>query len=331
MDRIAFVVGENFIYWNSIFLTLGAGVAICFFLSFYIGKCGNAVAGFAVVPLSIVLSLVLARFFHWYSRSDSYAGFLAAMTDYTSGGYTLLGVFAGCVLAAVITRVLFLHRNLPRMLDCMSIAGCAGIVVGRLASFFNSSDRGQVIESLKSLPWVYPVTNTVSGALEYRLATFVIQAMVALVLFIALAVFYVRGQKKGLKDGDTCLVFLLCYGASQVILDSTRYDSLFFRSNGFVSIVQVMGALALGLVIVLFSIRMVKARGFKFWFVPIWVVIAAAIGGAGFMEYYVQRHGDQAAFAYSVMSSCLAVIIALTLLIRFAAVRAEGKAEKFVE
>ena len=96
MDRIAFVVGENFIYWNSIFLTLGAGVAICFFLSFYIGKCGNAVAGFAVVPLSIVLSLVLARFFHWYSRSDSYAGFLAAMTDYTSGGYTLLGVFAGC-------------------------------------------------------------------------------------------------------------------------------------------------------------------------------------------------------------------------------------------
>ena len=87
--------------------------------------------------------------------------------------------------------------------------------------------------------------------------------------------------------------------------------------------------LGLGLAIVLFSIRMVKAKGFKFWFVPLWLVIAAAVGGAGFMEYYVQRHGDQALFAYGIMSACLSVIIVLTLLVRFVAVKAER--EKFVE
>ncbi len=331
MDKIAFIAGETFVYWNSIILTLAAGTAICFFLAFYLGKCGNAVAGFAAVPLSIVLGVVFARFFHWYARSDSYPNFLDAMTDYTSGGYALMGVFAGCLLSAAITRGLLLHKNFPRMVDAMSIAGCAGIAVGRLASFFNASDRGQVLEGITSLPLVYPVTNAVSGAQEYRLATFLFQAAAALILFIALAVFYLRGQKKGLRDGDTALIFLLCYGASQVVLDSTRYDSLFFRSNGFISIVQVLGALALVFAIAAFSVRMVKARGFKFWMVLLWLVIAAAIGGAGFMEYYVQRHGDEALFAYSVMSGCLGLIVLFTLIIRWLAVTIEKNWKKFVE
>jgi len=326
MDKLALISGESFIYWNSIVYTLAAATAICFFLAFYIGKCGNAVAGFAAIPLSIVLSLVAARFFHWYCRADSYESFASAMTDYTSGGYALMGVFLGCFLAAAILRLLFLHRSLPKMLDCMAVSGCAGIAVGRLASFFNSSDRGQVMENLKSLPFVYPVTNAVSGAVEYRLATFVLQSLVALVLFAGLGLFYIRGSKKGtLKDGDTCLIFLLIYGASQVVLDSTRYDSLFFRSNGFVSVVQVLGALGLGLAIFLFSRRMVKAWGLKFWQFLLWLPIAAGIGCGGFMEYYVQRRGNEAAFAYSVMSGCLMGVILLTLLIRGLTVKKEEK------
>lgn len=326
MDKLAFIVGDTFVYWNSIVLTLAAMTAIFFFLAFYIGKCGNAVAGFAAVPLSMVLGLICARFFHWYCRADSYDSFASAMTDYSTGGYALMGVFLGCFLVAAVLRLIRLHRSLPEMLDCMCIAGCAGIAVGRLASFFNSSDRGQIVESIQSLPFVYPVTNAVSGALEYRLATFVIQAMVAAVLFVVLAVFYIKGNKRGtLRNGDTCLVFLLVYGASQVVLDSTRYDSLFFRSNGFVSVVQVLGALGLALAIILFSIRMVKARGFRFWQILLWTVIAAGIGGAGFMEYYVQRRGNEAVFAYSVMSGCLTGVIVLALLIRTLAVTAENK------
>ena len=318
MDKLALISGEQFLYWNSIVYTLAAATAICFFLAFYLGKCANAVAGFAAVPVSIVLGLVAARFFHWYCRADSYDGFLAAMTDYTSGGYALMGVFLGCFLTACVLRLIRLSRSLPEMLDCMAISSCAGIAVGRLASLFNSSDRGQVLENLKSLPFAYPVTNAVSGAVEYRLATFMLQSLVALLLFAGLCLFYIRGNKRGnLKDGDTSLIFLLSYGASQVVLDSTRYDSLFFRSNGFVSVVQVLGALGLGLAIFLFSGRMVKNRGLKFWQFLLWIPIAAGIGCGGFMEYYVQRRGNEAAFAYSVMSGCLILVILLTLLIRF--------------
>lgn len=322
MDKIAFIVGDSFVYWTSIFYCFAAAAAICLFLAFYLNKSGNAVAGFAAVPLSIVLGIVLARFVHWYSRSDSYDGFVQAMTEYSYGGYALIGVFAGCILAALFLRLLQLHKNTPMMLDCMCLAGIAGIAVGRLASLYNGSDRGQIIQSIQSLPLVYPVTNVVSGAQEYRLATFMLQAMVAWVIFICLSIFYLKGKNR-VKNGDTTLLFLLTYGASQVILDSTRYDSLYFRSNGFVSIVQVFSALGLGLVIVLFSIRLVKARGFKWWNIPLWILVAGCIGGAGFMEYYVQRHGDQALFAYAVMAACLLGIIVLTVLIRNLAVKRE--------
>ena len=208
----------------------------------------------------------------------------------------------------------------------MAIAGCAGIAVGRLASLFNSSDRGQVLENFKSLPVAWPVTNAVSGAVEYRLATFMLQSVVALVLFVGLSVFYLRGNKKGnLKNGDTSLIFLLIYGASQVVLDSTRYDSLFFRSNGFVSIVMVLCAVGMVVPVVIYSVRMVKARGWNPLFLLFWIGIAALLGGAGYMEYHVQRHGDQALFAYSVMSACLLAVVAITVVIRALAVTAEAK------
>ena len=133
MDKLAFISGESFIYWNSIVYTLAAATAICFFLAFYIGKCGNAVAGFAVVPLSMFLGIIAARFFHWYCQADSYESFLTAMTDYTSGGYALMGVFLGCFLAACLLRLIRLDRSLPEMLDAMAVSGCAGIAVGRAA------------------------------------------------------------------------------------------------------------------------------------------------------------------------------------------------------
>lgn len=316
MERIAFIFGNHILYWSSILLTLAAAAAVCVFLSLYLRKSGNGTAGFSVVPLAMVLSLAAARLLHWYCYAESYESLSAAMTSFSGGGFALLGAFAGCFLAAVLTRLFRIHRNLPQMLDCMCLAGGAGIALGRLASFYNSSDRGQIVQSIRSMPWVYPVTNSVSGVTEYRLATFLLQAMVTGLLFLVLTVFYLTGKEGRRKDGDTALLFLLCYGAAEVVLDSTRYDSMYFRSNGFVSIVQVLGALALGFAIVVFSVRLVKARGFRRWYLALWAAMAALIGCAGYMEYHVQRHGNEAVFAYSVMSISLCILVGLTLVLR---------------
>lgn len=315
MEQIALYLDGAAIYWQNIVLTLAAVTAICYFLSFYLGKTGNPAAAFGVLPLAVVLSLVFARFFHWYCRADSYEGFLAAMKPFSPGGYALMGCFLGCFLGAALVRLIRLSRSLPEMLDAMSLAGAAGIAVGRLASLFNSSDRGQVMESLHFLPFSYPVVNAVSGAEEYRFAVFMFQGIFALGLFAGLTAYY-RKNRDRLQNGDMCLIFLMCYGASQAVLDSARYDSLFFRSNGFVSVVQVLCAVALVGAIVVFSRRLIRNQGFRLWYVPLWLVIAGALGGAGFMEYYVQRHGSAALFSYAVMSGCLAAAVAVGLGIR---------------
>ena len=75
MEKIAFISGETIYYWSSIVLTLATLTAICFFWSLYLGKGGNGVAAFSVVPLAIALSLLLGRLVHWYCRTSSYDSF----------------------------------------------------------------------------------------------------------------------------------------------------------------------------------------------------------------------------------------------------------------
>lgn len=322
MERIAFIYGNTFIYWNSLVLTLAAGVAICLFLAVYLPR-GEGSAAAVAVPMAMVLSVFLGRLAHWYFRPDSYTGFVKAMTDYTSGGYALMGCFAACGATAGILRLLHLEPRPLRLLDAMSLGGCGGIALGRLSCFFSAADRGQLLRGLQTLPFAYPVNNVVTGAPEYRLATFVIQAMAAALIFAALAASFFLANRR--RQGDVTLIFLLLYSLSQAVLDSTRYDSLYMRSNGFVSVVQLLSALAMVAVSVVFALRMAKRRGLRWWYIPMWLAMLAMLGGAGYMEYYVQRHGDLALFSYTVMTACLGGFTVCSLLSYAAAVAEPGK------
>ncbi len=318
MDRIAIIDGETLIYWNDIILTLAAVCAICLYVGFYLIESGNGLAAAASVPLGLELSILGARLVHWYCRPDSYISLEAAIFDMSNGDFALMGVFAGVILTAVILRLLHISKNLPQMLDAMALGGCAAIAVGRLAAMFTANDRGLLLEGITSLPLAYPVVDVVTGAVQYRLATFYLQAVAAAGIFAIVLLFYLPGRlSRRMKCGDTALLFCSLYGASQALLDSTRYDSLFLRSNGFVSIVQILGAVGVVVPLVFFSCRRCYRAGFKWWYIPFWVLAAAAIGGAGYMEYYVQRHGDQAAYAYRNMTACLIVTLVITLLFWF--------------
>ena len=318
MEKIAFISGGTFIYWSSIILTLAAVTAITIFAAMYLFKGGSGVALAVMIPLAMVASIMLSRLIHWYCRTDAYESIQTAMTDYTRGSYALMGVFIACIAVAALLRLIRAVRNLPKVYDCMAIAGGIGICVGRMASFFNSSDRGMILPETVGLPFAYPVVNAVSGVVENRLATFMIQAMVTAVI-VGLLILYMlikKIAKKEVKDGDVALMFLLAYGASQIVCDSTRYDSLFLRSNGFISVVQILGLVALVVPLIVFAVRMVKNSGLKVYHFVIWLAIAGMMGVAGYMEYYVQRHGNEAAFAYTTMSAALIVIVILTLLMR---------------
>lgn len=323
MEQIALIYGSTFVYWSRILLVLAAAAAVCVYLALYLSGPEKWIPAAVSVAMAVAASLALARLLHWYCRPEQYAGLAAALTDHSRGGYALTGVFAGCILTACILRLLRLSDDLPHMLDCMAVAGSAGIAVGRLSCFFNAADRGVAVTSLQGLPWAWPATNPVTGLQELRLATFFLQALAAAFLLLVLLGFLLA--KNSRKRGDVFLIFLLCYCASQVLLDSTRYDSLYFRSNGFVSVVQVLSACGLGLTAVLFSVRLVRSRGWRRWYLLLWLVLAGLMGLAGYMEYFVQRQGYRAALGYGIMGAALAGVVALTLIIRYLAVCAERK------
>lgn len=293
-------------------MALAVVTGTVFFWAAYLRKSDDIAGAAAACPLAIILSALLARLIYWYFRADSYESLKAAMTDFTSTGYALTGAFAGCLLTAGILRLLKKTRNLPLMLDCMSIGGCAAIAIGRLSCLFTSENRGEVLPYGTKLPWAYPVMNTTSGLLEYRFATFLFQAVVAGCIFLVLLILFWSGaHQQRYQNGDITLLFLLFYCAPQIVLDSTRYDSLRLRSNGFISIVQILCALTLALVIAVFSIRLRKKTGGRIWHVVILLTLVLGMSGAGYMEYYVQRHGNQARTAYTVMSVCLGMIVVL--------------------
>lgn len=319
MEKIAFISGGTFIYWSSIILALAVVTAVCFYAATYLARGGNTTGMALAVPMIALLGLVLGRFVHWYSRTDAYTSFGEAMTNFSSGGFALMGAFWAALITVGVLRMLRLIPSAGKMLDALAIGGGIGIAVGRLGSLFNASDRGVALPETVGFPFAAPVVNDVSGLVENRLATFMIQSMVTAFIVAALVVFMLVShmRKKRIKDGDVCLLFLLAYGALQIVCDSTRYDSLFLRSNGFISIVQIMGLVAMVIPLVLFSIRMVKVGGFKIWYLAIWIGSVALMGLGGYMEYHVQRHGDQAAFAYTVMSTCLVILIGLGILIRY--------------
>jgi len=325
MERIALILGPVYLYWSSVIRMLAAAAAACAFLALYLKK-GKAMTAAIFLPTAFFCSLILSRAAHWYFCPDRYENLETALRLFAPGDFALMGVFAGCLLAAVAVRLAGLAENLSHLLDCTCIAGSFGISLGRLSSFFNTSCRGMVVGRTSSLPWVSRMLNPVSGMEEYRLATFLLQAMAAGAIFILLLIFYaVERKKTDKKDGDTALIFLLLYGASQVILDSTRYDSLYFRSNGFVSVVQVLGALAVAVPAIVFAARLVYAEGWRIRQTVLWVPQIACFGLAGYMEYHVQRYSNQMLYAYSAMTAALLVLVLLSILTRSLAKAAEKK------
>ncbi len=318
MEKVAFINGDTFIYWSPIILALAAVSAILLYCAVYTGAGKSLAAAMFSAALCIFIGIPLARLIHWYCRTDSYASLSAAMTDYSRGGYALAGLFFGCMLAALLTRLMQITNNLPLTLDSMAVGGSLGIAVGRLASLFNSADRGMTLPESIGFPFASTVVNTVSGAAENRLATFMLQSMLAGGLAVLLLIYMIINglRKRKSPDGDGFLIFLLIYGSCQAICDSTRVDSLFLRSNGFVSIVQILSLVGLVIPILVFSVRMVKRWRLRFWQFPIWLMVCGLLGMAGYMEYYVQRHYNEAVMAYSVMGGSLAAVIVLGLLIR---------------
>ncbi|MBE6969774.1 MAG: prolipoprotein diacylglyceryl transferase [Ruminococcaceae bacterium] len=320
MQSIA-IIGKSTVYsWSGILIALAALSAILMALALR-ARQEKPLAPMAwLAVLSILLSLPLSRLIHWYCNTGSYTSLAAAMTDLGSGGFAPVGVFAGTLLAALLLRVLRAYEDFASVLDCLGPAAALGMAAGRLSCFFSTMNRGKFVlaaPALHRLPFTV-ATATASGEIEWRIATFFWESIVAFAIFVVLLLFFLITLRRGSRrDGDVFLLFLALYGASHVLLDSMRYDGLFLRSNGFVSLPQICCTAALVFTAVLLSMRSVKKSGLMRRHFVLWTLLLLCLGGGGYMEYYVQRHGNLFVQAYGIMAVCLmGIVVIVSLLLR---------------
>lgn len=307
MNQAAFLLENTTIYWYSIILALAVLAGVCFYLACCAYQGIPMALALTTALVGAVVSMLLSRLLYWYCRPSTFDSAAQALTSLRSDAYALAGAFAGCGLTTLVMG----RQQAAELLDSMSVGGCAAIALGRLGNFTTTADRGQILLHLRGLPWASPVMSAASGAVEYRLATFVLQSIVAGVLFLVLAAILVC--RKNRRAGDLTILFVLVYSASQIVLDSTRYDALHLRSNGFINMAQLLAAIALAACFVILAVRAVQSCGMNRSLLAIFLGATALLGGAGYMEYYVQRHARLAVQSYAVMGLCLLGILALSL------------------
>ena len=310
MNPIAIYSGSIVIYWSSIIIALGLLSALFMGLALQ-GSNNERLSGmFLFVPLSVIISIPLCRAVHWYCHVEQYSSFAAAMTDYSNGSYVLSAALLGLFIAAIIVKALGLTSSAAKLLDAFAPGAALAVAFIRLSSLFNNSCRSKIIfqtPALQQLPLASGIT-TSSGSVEYRFATFFMHFMLMLVICYALLSFFARrrniAKKHGRAAGDTARMFLLFYSASEVVMDSTRYDSSFLQSNGFVSIVQIAAGVCILGLLIYYSIHSIKANGMRFYHWLAWLGFLGTLGGIGGAEYLVQRHGNWYMFCYPAMSLC---------------------------
>ena len=316
MNPIAISIGSNVIYYSGIVIGLAVAACFCISYSLYTTYAGNGRALWVMLPFAVFFSVFLCRLLHWYCHTEQYSGLIGALTDYSAGGYVLPGAIFGTWLAAVLVKALGFTDSVHRLLDAVAPGAALGIAFIRLSSLFNNSCRAKIAiddPKLQHLPLAAPVY-TNSGS-DYRFATFFVQFLIMLAVFVWLYRFCCDRRGHPMKgsipeDGHVARLFLLVYSAVELIMDSTRYDSSYMHFNGFVSIVQMVAALCILGVFIYYSVWSVRTNGRKAYHFALWGVWFLSLVGVGLSEYFVQRHGDWYMKCYAVMALSVIVMCA---------------------
>lgn len=221
------------------------------------------------------------------------------------GGWSLFamifGVFAGAWVCAAITG-----EKRSVLLDAVSCALPLMIAAERF-----SEKLFELFDVSRTLPKGGFPANTflaVRGPKYdvYFLATYLVAAIAALILFLILVFFLTRSR----KEGDLWILFLILCGGGGILLESLRNDE--FMVFSFVRIEQVMAAMLLCWGIISAAARNRTRKSLRICaLVSLPAVIGALIG----IEFAMDRSSLSHYLLYAVMFAVLAVPVTLGILL----------------
>ncbi len=345
MNQIAFYFGERAVHWSAIIITMGVLCCLSLTIALYRQRSETLKAILFYFPMAVVLGLLIARLIHWYFNTEIYGSLGAALTDFDLGSFSIPGVILGVWLAAWLVFKLELVPNAGMLLDCTAPGLTLMIAFVRLSALFNNTCRSRIeIQPtiLKSLPFSV-ATIDAAGNKTWPLATFFLAFLVMLALAGIILGFYLRrGKRKMLtpcpRSGNVWRMFLLYYGAVEIVVDSLRNDSPLMhfhlisylnQYSSFVSLAQVFAAATALYVLVFYSVKSIKANGFSWLHAASWVGFVLSLVGIGYLgEYKVQRTA-QYFKCYSIqILSCLLMVIIVRLVYESCVAR-KGKTYKW--
>ncbi len=320
MNEIAFFLENSRISYVALFVALGSVAAmICSIITAVLNrrKIGPVMLGAA---FSMVSGISFSRLVYWYCCPEQYEGVISALGDFSSGGFSLAGVFIGVLISALIIRFSGLTDNLPALLDCYAPGAALGLAIGRLGGFFTNDDKGNYLfadEKYHCLPFSVAIKDSITGSVEWRFASFFWESMAGFAIFAVLLILmtFRSSENASRRHGDLFMAFISLFGATQAALESTRYDALRMRSNGFVSMMQLVSLISLLVPLVYYSIKLIRAEKSIKGSIIFWIASLGMLTTAGIIEYYVQRKAKLAMILHPLQMLSLLICSLMTLFI----------------
>ncbi len=265
-------------------------------------RVGTAFGLILYLPLEILAGAGLGRFIYWYSHFESYSG-LAGAFSVPEGAFHEAGIVIGAFIAAGFCALFSGRKMYSKFVSAAASGTMLFMTLVSLIALFNDTDRGKaVIEDPEYFGLPFSILTGSGQDAVYRPAVFFWKFIILSVIAVISISLCIAGRK--------ALLSYVAYFAAMAVLDSARYDASFLRSNGFVSLMQVVSGVFMILAFLYCLIRAARSRGFKFWHFLYILAFLSGLGLTGYMEYYVQRHGDLYIYCYVIMSAACFVMAA---------------------
>lgn len=263
-----------------------------------------------ILTFSFVLPIFILFFSHMLYVLSDFENFLYThsflfLFKFWEAGYMVYGGLFGVVLCCL----LFAKRDSLQWLDSIIPAVVILLLFFRVSEGFLGQGYGEYWEGdpsfFNSFPFmIYDKTNDM-----WAWSIFILEA------FVLCIIYYILNKTKTKFEGERFLLFLGLYASMQIVLESLRRDE--FLRWGFVRVEQLISALVLLIVFVVYTINLKKNKSRRFvWLFAI--IYLVCITGCVLLEFaleervYFLRFLDINSCYYIMSAICL--LLAITVL-----------------
>ena len=302
--------------YTSVMIILGVLAALAWTLISYKKRTGSITEVLALFLLGFVLSFLFCRFLHWVSAAQTYSSLGQAFKDLSIGSYAFQGAVIGAGLAAAVLGLLKVDKDL--LMDCAAPGFCLLTALVRLGSWGTGKCQGSRNIEAAFLHF-FPICvkgKTAAGTVYYRFASFAVEALLMLLAFLLVRELYGKYAKR--SRGHIWDIMLAIWAAIEIVLDSTRVDSMHFtfrkiltlnRFSTFISIGQVVPAVIFVVLLIKYIKRTSEEEGFGIAQIASIVLCVAGLFLVGYLgEYKWQREGFFISYLWMTVGALLALV-----------------------